>query len=997
MESTAVSPAFVGRGPELAELVRAVQAADAGTPQALLIRGEAGVGKTRLVEELLRTLDDGTAVTAIGGCVEVGGDGLPFAPFSAALRALWQQLPDEVRAASAGQEELLARILPELGSSVPFGQGDGDNVRLFELTARILERLASNRLVVLVVEDLHWADASTRHLLGYLLRTKRQGRLLIVATYRSDDIHRRHPLRPLLAEVDRLRTVQRIETPRFTRVEVLKQLTGILGASPDPALLNEIFDRSDGNAFFVEELARSYVERARVGLDDLRDLLLVRLEALPEGSQRIVRIAAESGTAAGYPLLKAVTGLPEDELIEALRTAVQAQVLVPARDGSGYGFRHALVREAVSDSLLPGERALINRRYAEALEGDTSLVRAEELMTRLARHWYDAHDDVKALQMSVSASVEARNRYAYAEQLRLLERAMELWDRVSNQVRGELRPLGHPETYPTWVSASGGVGLRYVDLLAAATVAARQSGDHDRALNLARSALELISPKHDPLPAAWFWTQRSLLVQELNRGDGWQELRRARDLVGGHPASVVHADVLVHVANWGAKHRPGPESLLDADRAVDYATRVDSEELELHARITRCWLKAETDVDGTSLAELYEVRGRAEKLGAVSVVGRANQNLPSTLEGMGRSGEAVAAAEHGVEVCRSLGLAETEAWVQSNRSLSLFSLGRWPESDAALDEAAAVAQSYKVRGIIAMRQSYNLLVRGDVEAAATHLALSRRLLGTEDLQPQLVVSLTQYGMEIAAREGRLADARAEFLRAHAAGLTAGPVRYALPMLWAAAAIEADARGTTAPDEAAAAVLAAVHEAVARLRVVFPIDHAFDRMVLAELRRAEGADDPALWAEVVAAFEALERPYELAIAHLGQGRALLGVQQRRTEAADQLTRAHRIAGRLGARLLNLDIEALAHRAGLTLTDNPPAGSPTGESTSLGLTPRESEVLRLVATGYSNRRIAEELYISQKTASTHVSNILAKLGASGRTEAAAMAHRLGLLIG
>jgi predicted ATPase len=160
----------------------------------------------------------------------------------------------------------------------------------------------------------------------------------------------------------------------------------------------------------------------RAGLDGLSDVLLTRLETLPETSQRIVRTAAEGGAVIAYPLLKAVAGLPEDDLIEGLRAAVLAQVLVPEPNGSDLRFRHSLVREAVGDTLLPGERALINRPYGEALEADPTLVRAEELSGRLAQHWYAAHDDVKALRMSIAAADEARIRYACSEQLWLLER-----------------------------------------------------------------------------------------------------------------------------------------------------------------------------------------------------------------------------------------------------------------------------------------------------------------------------------------------------------------------------------------------------------------------------------------------------------------------------------------------------------------------------------------------------------------------------------------------
>ncbi|MBZ6294149.1 AAA family ATPase [Streptomyces olivaceus] len=375
VETRSVSPVFVGRTGELDTLHDALARASAtgGEPQALLLGGEAGVGKTRLVEEFAAAAGLRGAVVALGGCVEIGGDGLPFAPFSTALRALRRRLPDELAGAARGQEEELARLLPELGDSgAPGGGGrpdEEDMARLFELTARLLERVAADRAVLLVLEDLHWADASTRHLIAYLFRTLRTGRLVVLATYRSDDIHRRHPLRPLLAELDRLRTVRRLQLGRFTRDEAGRQIAGILAREPDPLQIDEIFARSDGNAFFVEELAVAAHEGSRTGLtDSLRDLLLVRVEALPESAQRVARIVAEGGSTVEHRLLAAVAGLGEDDLIEALRAAVNANILLPAPDGDGYRFRHSLVREAVGDDLLPGERSRLNRRYAEALD-----------------------------------------------------------------------------------------------------------------------------------------------------------------------------------------------------------------------------------------------------------------------------------------------------------------------------------------------------------------------------------------------------------------------------------------------------------------------------------------------------------------------------------------------------------------------------------------------------------------------------------------------------
>ncbi|MFJ4922564.1 AAA family ATPase [Streptomyces sp. NPDC088725] len=1017
VQNRSVSPVFVGRARELTVLTEALARATAGEPQALLIGGEAGVGKTRLVTELLDTARAERAVVAAGGCVEVGADGLPFAPFSTALRSLRRGLPEELAAAADGQEGELARILPELGQERAGSFEEHGTARLFELTVRLLERLAADRTVVLVLEDLHWADASTRHLLAYLFRTLRRGRLVVIATYRADDVHRRHPLRPLLAELDRLRSVQRVELSRFSRAEVRHQLTGVLAAEPAPALLDEIFERSDGNAFFVEELACSFTAGRRAGLSDsLRDLLLVRVEALPEDAQRIARIVAEGGTAVEHRLLSAVARLSEDTLITALRAAVGANILVPTEDGDGYRFRHSLVREAVSDDLLPGERSRINRRYAEALEAGPTLVRADERTTRLASHWYHAHDAAKALPVVLRASVEARRRYAYSEQLRLLERAMELWDEAPEEVLARLRPPDDIEVRPPGGSDRTNP-LCHADLLAEATVAARFGGAPERALALAKRATRGPEGRDDPLRAAWFWTQRSCLVQDLARGDGRLELDTAQELVRGLPPSGVHADILVNVAGWGALHRPGPEALVAADRAVRYAGLVGAEHTGLHARLVRGRLTAEAGGVEDGLAEMYEVRELAAAREAVEILGRVSVYLPSTLEGMGRSTEAVAAAERGVEICHRRGLADREACVRAHLALSLFSLGRWPEADAVLEEAAGVAHSRTARGLIALRRAELALARGDIEQAQSQLALIRGAFGPHDPQPQHVITPARLAMETAARQGRLAGARTEFQRVVADGFPPGAQRYALPLLRAAASMEADARGLPGADEGRERTLKAVRGQLKRLPTLVSVWGAYGLLCEAELARAEGEPAPALWARAVAAFEALgERPAEPSQGPTGQGRpfelasaryrwaaALLDVHAQRSGAAAPLVHAHRTAVGLGARLLAEDITLLAARARVSLTPEnvtkatssgakpEPAADP---ATALGLTPRERDVLRLVATGHSNRRIAGELFISPKTASVHVSNILAKLGVSGRTEAAALAHRLRL---
>jgi DNA-binding CsgD family transcriptional regulator/tetratricopeptide (TPR) repeat protein len=1056
VETRSVSPVFVGRTGELSILNQALARATAGEPQALLLGGEAGVGKTRLVEEFLeRVAGTGTVpstpgavpatpVVAIGGCVEIGADGLPFAPFSAALRTLHRLLPEEMATAAAGQEDELARLLPELSESPsylygtpgltnlqdPSGTPDVVSVhtprtptedapaRLFELAARLLERIAAVRTVVLVLEDLHWADASTRNLLSYLFRTLRTGRLVVVGTYRADDIHRRHPLRPLLAELDRLRTVQRIDLPRFTRDEVDRQLAGILAGAPQPDLVDEVFGRSDGNAFFVEELAVSIGSGCRTELtDSLRDLLLVRVEALPEDAQRVVRVVAEGGSTVEYRLLLAVARLAEDDLIEALRAAVGANLLQAAPSGDGYRFRHSLVREAVSDDLLPGERSRLNRRYAEALEADPSVVGCGERPTRLASYWYAAHDTAKALPAVLGAAVQARKRHARSEQLRLLERALELWDDTPREVRATLRPIDFAEVYPPCGCDPATTPLRYLDVMAEATVAARLGGERERALKLAKRALRLLdddagtgrdgSPRYDEpdaLRAAWFWLQRSKVVSALARGDGRAELATAQELVRGLPPSVVHADILSYVAGWAMLHEPGPEAIATAEQAVEYARMVGAEDTELNARLTLGGLMVDSGDVGEGLTEMRAVRERALARNLVTVANRCHTNIPSHLEAVGRARESAELCEEGLTYARAHGLVDSEHWILGNQSESYFSLGRWDEVAANCLLTERAPASAKPRGSSALRGAELSLARGEIAASAAQLTAATNHYGQYDQMPQHTLPLHRIGVAIAAHEGRIVDARAELVRAAEGGFRLGTHRFVWPLLREAAAMEADTRTLATAEQGRTEALDLIRTHARRLATGVPLWNAYDGWVRAELRRAEGQDTPEDWSGVAAAFEALERPYDLARVRLRRAHSLLDTGARgsgpdrtadRERAAELLRLAGATAAQLGAQPLAEQIAALARRTRLAPSAGLSRNAPDDVRTpAFHLTPRERDVLRLVAAGRSNRQIAEELYISPKTASVHVSNILAKLEVTGRGEAAAVAHRLAL---
>jgi DNA-binding CsgD family transcriptional regulator len=444
-------------------------------------------------------------------------------------------------------------------------------------------------------------------------------------------------------------------------------------------------------------------------------------------------------------------------------------------------------------------------------------------------------------------------------------------------------------------------------------------------------------------------------------------------------------------------HKPGPDALTAAERAVEYARMVGARDIERSARLTLGGLLADAGDVEAGFAEMYEVQEEAAVLGDALVLGRFYVNLPSHLEGFGRSREAVHVLHEGIEFARGRGLTDTEAWCWANLAESLYYLGRWDEASEAGTNSERVGQISKPRAFRATLHAHLALARGEPAGAARLLSAAREYLGPDATMPQYALPHTGLAIGIAA-EGRLPDARAELGRALDAGFPPGTQRYGWPLLLAAARAEADARGLPVAAPGHTETVDRIRTAAKSLATGAPVWLAYEQWVRAELQRAEGRGTPAIWSEAVTAFEPLERPYDLARVRLRLAESLLtaGGEQERDRAAELLRLALAVADHLGARPLAESISLLARRARLVLArdQEPAALTPVDPVEALGLTSREHDVLRLVAAGRSNRQIAEELFISPKTASVHVSNILAKLNVSGRGEAAAVAHRLRL---
>ncbi len=1036
---------FVGRADELARLERALERAMAGESTALVVGGESGVGKTRLVAEFGDRATQGVGATVLtGGCIDLGNGGLPYWPVVDALRGLVRRLGRPwVEEVVGPLRSELSLLLPELGAAdaatslghgagtslghgagTSLGHGAGEQAgltgpaaqgRLFELVLGILEHLARRGPVVLVIEDLHWADQSTRDLLSFVIANLRQAPVVIVATYRSDALVGGHQLQPLLAELRRNRRAHTIDLPRFTRDELLAQLTAILGTVPTRELADAIWARSDGNAFFAEELlaaggALGSGSDAGIPSTDgadtaelppsLRQILLARVDGLSTAAQTVLRRVAAGGPRIPYALLAATVGASaspdEDALCDALRECVDHQVLVADRDA--YVFRHALLREVVYGELLPGERTRFHAAYGRAIAADGRLS-AGSAEGELAYHWYEAGQPARALPAAVDAAVAAERAYGFAEAQRHYERALELWD---------LAPDG-----------AATMDVDRLGLYERAAEAANLAGDHARAIALARAAINDAGRDAEPPSdegADVRAVRHALLHERLGcylwaAGESEAALAaydEAARLVPLEHATAERARVGAAQAQALMLAGRYHESRSRAEEALAVARSVGARAEEGHVLSTLGVDLAFLGHAAAGVSLLEDSRAIAEDVGTPEDIARAWLNLAELLSGpLNRLQTAATVAEQGVARVRRLGLDRSYGVsLQAIAVNTLFRLGRWDDADRFLADAMACRPGGAAAIDLHLARAKLAVGRGQVESAKADLAVVEELSAhTVDARCQAPLLTLRAGL--ALWEGDVDEAR----RAVAIGLAVADrtddTWFVAPLVWHGLRAEADgaevarARRSTAEVEAARATgaeLRARIEALAdRSRDAAPpvrqAAAAYVALCVAEWSRVEGVSAPEAWTAAGDRLDALGQPYPVAYARMREAEALLSRRARSPRAADVLRAAHRMASSLGAVPLKRQVEELATRARISLEPDEEVAVPSSTPDALcDLTRREREVLALVAEGRSNREVAEALFISEKTASVHVSHILAKLGVQSRVQASAVVHRL-----
>jgi ATP/maltotriose-dependent transcriptional regulator MalT len=975
------SSRFIGRSRELAELEAALADASAGRPSLAFIAGESGVGKTRLLKELERGALAAEARVISGECVSLGEDELPYAPIVAALRSLTRDGDPVLDELGPTTRAGLASLLPELAPATAPPVMDRDapaQARVFEALLTLLDQLGRDEPVLLAIEDLHWADASTRAFLTFLARSLRAERVLLVASYRPDELHRRHPLRPLLAELERGPRARRIELAPLTRDEVAEQLEDILGAAPNEANVKRMYARSEGNPLFTEELLAAGLDGRGELPPTLRDALMVRIEALPQDAQEVLRVLS-AGRRLDHALLAEASGLESGALREALREAAAGHV-IEADEEANYAFRHALLREVVHDDLLPGEHAELHLALARAFEHRMEAEGGSaRLAAGIAHHYLSAGDQQAGFAAAVRAGDKAGAVHAHGESARLYERALQLWSRVPD-----------PEAL---------VGIDHATLLCRAA-----SAHHDkpRAEALYEAALSEIDETAEPYRAADLLEQLANVRWGLGAAErSLATLEHGLELLPADDASPERAMLLGLRAKFlmlRGRHRSAVEAARAALDAAKAADEPAARSRALNAMGTS--LMALGDVD-RGAGKLREALDLAAEHRCLPEVRAAYINLADLLHQRGRSEEARAVAHEGAE--RTMGTGGASEWVSTVEAEIALDTGDWVFAERHLPDPGPVTGTTFVN--FALRHAELALGHGDAERA-------RSLLDDVDAaavnidEPQFLGVMGALRAELERRAGDLDAARAAIRRAldRIETCTDDVVRLAR-VAAVGVVVEADAAERACDvgdDEGRRRALMEADFHLGRVGAAAedggPVEEAWLRSAEAEHARANADANPATHEAAAQAWEAVDRPYPAALMRWRAGEALVAAGDRESATAT-LERAHAVAARLGAGWLRAEIEGLAARARLVLAGGDgAAGEPVAPAVArddpFGLTPRERQVLVLVAEGRTNREIGESLFMAEKTASVHVSRILSKLDVRSRTEAAAVAHRLGL---
>jgi DNA-binding CsgD family transcriptional regulator len=981
------SGGFVGRVAELDQLDAALAALPERGTATVLVGGDAGMGKSRLIEEFCVRARDRGALVAIGACTPAEGGGLPYGPIVGVLRDVARQLPPADVAGVLGFAQRSLGLANE-ADDVPHENGLV-KTKLFEALLQSVGVLTERSPVVLVFEDLQWADSASIEVIDFLTRNLGAHPALLVASYRSDEVDGGGAPRRLLGELGRHNRVSQLELSGLDRTEVAAMLAEIVAGPPDSTLVDAVLARSGGNPFFAEELAAA--RHAKALPVALRNVAMMRIERLSAQARHIAAVAATAGNSIHHRLLSAAARIDADELDAAVSEAVELKVLVADRDENSLRFRHALLREAVYEALLPGERTRLHRAVALALTEHPELgpTGPGHAAMELADHWWEAADWPEAFKASVTAADAAVAVIAMPEAHAYYERAL---------VAGDLIPNDSAAWH----------GIDRVEILMKTADAAYISGQVQRSVEAARDALNFLDADTDPRRTAVCYTM--LFRNAWAAGEtrmAFDSLDAAAALVPADVPSAELAGVLAEQARRLMFTAQYDQAQVVAREAIAVARAVDARSAEGHALNTLGVCIAERGETEQGIALLQRSIVIAMELASPDQLDRAFANLTYVLSQAGRLEEAANLVfKTDDDSDRMVGVRLSSAGQDSAEAL--IRLGRLGEAEDLLQQipergtGSCAFGPYGIRTLLALR-------RGRLGEATALLAMGEAASGgVEAIQVNGLFRILRAEVLLERSEPRAAIEEVEGALTVAVG--ADDLLYALELhalgLRGIADDLDDARAMQRRidlDKVQRQALGALEEVDAlmvaravRGYLAFPRMGALVALCHAEASRVTGPD-PDLWRAAASSWDAAQEPLSAAYCRWREAEYLLGARLDRRRAVESTQLAWQAAAEAGAPLLRARVERLAERARITLAAVKPAIASTTHSAAedLGLTPREVEVLAQLAKGKTDRQIADELFISKKTASVHVSNLLRKLDATSRIEAAEIGQRAALV--
>lgn len=890
---------LVGRDEEQQVLLGALQGAAEARPGLVLIIGEPGIGKTRLVRDLAECARNRQSILLWGECLPLAGEEFPYAPIAAALRGV-----DRVALREAlcelpvrGRREL-TRAFPDLAHSD--GEDDISDApvpqsRLFGWIFALLRALCVRAPALLVIEDIHWADQSTRDFLQYLIHDLRQDRLVVVATSRHGEGRRYRAVRQLTAELCRDERVVRIDLPPLALEDVALQLEGLLGRDPPAKLVDNLFTRSDGNPFYVEALLETASVDGTIP-PTIRDALLVIVEDLSTPGQDLVRACAVIGHPVGHETLRTAVDLARTVFGRALRETIENHVLIADPTTGAIRVRHTLLAETVRADLNPAEDASVHAAIARALQAAAPPPHPSEL----AWHWEAAGQPLPALRAWFAAGRASSAAAAHHEAITHFAHARELWDRCTPADRD-------------WE-------FDRVDILRNEADACRWTGNFDRAFELCSTALEAFDHVAQPARAA-------ALYERLGRYRPWDNAAsrmayaRALELLGSAP-TVQRARLLVDDALaliWDARWN---EAMARAEEALRAAQEVGTPTEEGSARaVLGLAMGFLGDAEGGE-RELRTALDLVDRSGSTEELATVRLSLGEVLRLKGDAAAAAAVMDEGASAAARDGADSYANFMLASAADDLLTIGRWEEAGKRLEVIDGRALSLTGRLLLEIVRGRLSLVFGRIEEAGETLEAAGEM-APDDLPSDYVVELHKALAELELARGRPESARDIVSRAvEAIGDRNDPL-YLPALLSLGVRVEAELADSAGGDTAAASCEHA-DVLLARLRSLappegrspesLPIVHANLAQSEAEIARIKGESAPDAWNRAAKRWSELGQMPACAYARLMEARTRVVSDPDRVRAVASVRAARAAVDELGAATLLDRVEVLERLAG-----------------------------------------------------------------------------------